>query len=331
MQRFVNDPNRVVEDMLAGYTKAHPETVVSTRNNRVLALANPVNGKVGLVSGGGSGHEPAFLGYVGPGLLDAAAVGEVFASPPAQVFYNAFLEADQGAGVACLFGNYAGDNMNVKMAIDMAADDGVTVKYVVATDDVASAPNDARSRRHGIAGGFFMWKIAGALAVEGASLDEVITIAQNTVDHTRSLCVGLEPLTIPAAGKPGFTIEPGTMEFGIGHHGETGIRTETFSTAEHAATLIVETILDDFAFDGARTLAVMVSGLGATPAMEPYIVYNTVATALANLGHTVVESYVGDFVTSLDMNGVSVSILELDETLHRLLTAPGQAYGLSSY
>ncbi|WP_026931936.1 dihydroxyacetone kinase subunit DhaK [Glycomyces tenuis] len=331
MQRFVNDPDHVVEDLLAGYVKAHPETAISTRNPRVLALADPVPGKVGLVTGGGSGHEPAFLGYVGPGLLDAAAVGEVFASPPAKVFYDAFVEADQGAGVACLFGNYAGDNMNVKMAVDMAEDDGIVVKYVVATDDLASAPADAVSRRHGIAGGFFMWKIAGAAAAEGADLDRVVAVAQDVVDRTRSLCVGLEPLTIPAVGQPGFSITPGTMEVGIGHHGENGIRTETYTSAADAAAIIVEAVLQDFAFSGPRRLAVMVSGLGATPAMEPYIVYGAVASELEAHGHAIVESYVGDFVTSLDMNGVSVSVIDLDENLHRLLKAPGRAVGLPTY
>jgi len=331
MQRFVNDPDQVVDDMLSGYVKAHPEVTISSRNAHVVTIARPVPDKVGLVSGGGSGHEPAFLGYVGPGLLDAVAVGEVFASPPAQVFYDAFVAADQGAGVACLFGNYAGDNMNVKMAIDMAADDGIDVKYVVATDDVASAPATERYRRHGIAGGFFMWKIAGAIATENSTLDKVIEVAQVTVDRTRSICVGLDALVIPAAGRPGFAIEPGTMEFGIGHHGENGIRTEKLISATATANLIVETLLADFAFDGSRNLAVMVSSLGATPVMEPYIVFDSVAAKLHEAGHTIVESYVGDYVTSLNMNGISVSLLELDDESHRLLTAPGRAIGLPGY
>jgi dihydroxyacetone kinase-like protein len=331
MQRFVNDPGLVVEDMLAGFVKAHPEVSISSRNSKVVRTAAQNHGKVGVVTGGGSGHEPAFLGYLGPGMLDAVAVGEVFASPPAQVFYDAFVEADNGAGVACLFGNYAGDNMNVKMAIDMAADDGIDVKYVVATDDVASAPRESLEKRHGIAGGFFMWKVGGARAARGGTVDEVIASAQKLVDRTRSICVGLEPLTIPAVGKPGFTVEEGTMEFGIGHHGEAGIRAQPIDSANKTAQLMTETILEDFSFDGPRELAVMVSGLGATPAMEPYIMYHAVEATLAAAGHRISRVHIGDFVTSLDMNGVSLTVVELDDELAELLDAPGAAVGLKSY
>jgi dihydroxyacetone kinase-like protein len=164
MQRFVNDPDFIVDDMLTGFVKAHCSVTRSPANDRVVAVAHPVPGKVGLVTGGGSGHEPAFLGYLGAGMLDAVAVGEVFSSPPAQAFYDAIVAADTGAGVACLIGNYAGDVMNVRMAIDMAADDGIDARLVVATDDVASAPKESAGRRHGIAGGFFVWKCAGARA-----------------------------------------------------------------------------------------------------------------------------------------------------------------------
>lgn len=331
MQRFVNAPDRVVEDMLDGFVKAHPGIDFSPRNKRVVAVTDRAAGKVGLVTGGGSGHEPAFLGYLGQGMLDAVAVGEVFASPPAQVFYDAFMEADTGAGVACLFGNYAGDNMNVKMAIDMAADDGVTVKYVVATDDIASSPRETIEKRHGISGGFYMWKAAGAAAAAGASLDDVIAVAQDAVDRTRSICVGLAPLTIPAVGKPGFVVEPGTMEFGIGHHGEAGTEVLPLQTADETARLMVDALLRDFQFQSPRELSVMVSGLGATPVMEPYIIFNSVESALAENGHVVTSAHVGNFVTSLDMNGVSVTIVDLDDILPARLSAPGAAVGLASY
>lgn len=180
MQRFVNHPDLIVDDMLKGYVKAHGDTVIlSDRNDRVVKrIQAPVEGKVGIVTGGGSGHEPAFLGYVGEGLADAAAIGEVFASPPAQSFFDAIVEADSGQGVACLFGNYAGDNMNVKMAVQLAEDEGITVKYVTATDDIASSPPETREKRHGFAGGLFMWKAGGARAAMGGSLDEVVAAAQ---------------------------------------------------------------------------------------------------------------------------------------------------------
>ena len=237
MQRFVNDPDYIVEDMVKGYVKAHKDLIKrSEANDRVVQYVNaPVEGKVGLVTGGGSGHEPAFLGYVGKNMMDAVAVGEIFSSPSAQAFYDAFMSVDSGKGVACLFGNYAGDNMNVKMAIRKAKKQGVTVKYVVATDDVASSPKETKEKRHGIAGGVFMWKIGGAKAALCGTLDEVIDVAQKTVDNTRSICVGLSPCAIPAVGHPNFQIEDGTMEVGIGHHGEPGIKVEPLKSADEIA------------------------------------------------------------------------------------------------
>ena len=212
MQRFVNDPDYIVEDMVKGYVKAHKDLIKrSEANDRVVQYVNaPVEGKVGLVTGGGSGHEPAFLGYVGKNMMDAVAVGEIFSSPSAQAFYDAFMSVDSGQGVACLFGNYAGDNMNVKMAIRKAKKQGVTVKYVVATDDVASSPKETKEKRHGIAGGVFMWKIGGAKAALGGTLDEVIDVAQKTVDNTRSICVGLSPCAISLAGFKSCTLIPGS-------------------------------------------------------------------------------------------------------------------------
>ena len=247
MERFVNDPDYVVEDMLKGFVKAHGDLIVrSETNDRVVQYINaPVEGKVGLVTGGGSGHEPAFLGYVGKNMMDAVAVGEVFSSPSAQAFYDAFMAVDSGKGVACLFGNYAGDNMNVKMAIRKAKKQGVTVKYVTANDDVASSPKETKEKRHGIAGGVFMWKIGGARAALGGDLDEVIASAQKAVDNTRSICVGLEPCAIPAVGHPNFEIADGDMEFGIGHHGEPGINVQKLEPAKDIARKMAKTVIDD--------------------------------------------------------------------------------------
>ncbi|GIP59615.1 dihydroxyacetone kinase subunit DhaK [Paenibacillus sp. FSL W8-0186] len=326
MQRFVNNPDFIVDDMLKGYVKAHGDTIqLSERNDRVVkTIQAPIEGKVGIVTGGGSGHEPAFLGYVGEGLVDAAAIGEVFASPPAQSFLDAIVEADSGQGVACLFGNYAGDNMNVKMAVQLAEDEGIPVKYVTATDDIASSPPETREKRHGIAGGLFMWKAGGARAAMGGSLDEVIAAAQKAVDHTRSICVGLSSCTIPAAGSPNFTIEEGMMEFGIGHHGEPGIRVEPLKTADEIAAEMTGAILQDFGFSKSEELAVMLSGLGATPLMELYVVYDKVAEILTGQGHRIDRTLIGNFVTSLDMNGLSLTIVRLDEELKELLDYPGQ-------
>ena len=327
MQIFVNDPDFIVEDMLKGFAAAHHEIMISPLNDRVVALKDKKE-KVGVITGGGSGHEPAFLGYVGEGMLDAVAIGEVFASPPAQAFLDAMIEADNGQGVACLFGNYAGDTMNVKMAIQMAEDEDIEVKYVVATDDIASSPKETRGKRHGIAGGYFMWKVGGAKAAAGGTLDEVIAVAQKVVDRTRSICVGVKPCTIPAVGKP---IDPSTLEFGIGHHGETGIEKQQLGSANEIAIEMTDAILTDFAFDGNKKLAVMISGLGSTMLMEQYVVCGQVLETLKEKGHSVEKVYVGNFVTSLDMGGMSLTVVDLDDEITELMEAKAQAVGLKNY
>lgn len=331
MQRFVNDPDFIVDDMLQGLVKANPEVKFSDENDHVISMKEMKLGKVGVITGGGSGHEPAFVGYLGDGMLDSVAIGEVFASPPAQAFYDSILDADQGNGVAVLFGNYAGDNMNVKMAVQMAEDDDIEVKYIVANDDVASAPKERKEQRHGIAGGFFMWKVGGAKAAQGGTLDEVIAAAQNAVGRTRSICVGLEPCVIPAVGHSNFKIEDGTMEFGVGHHGEAGIKVEELKSAKDIAKEMTEAILDDFAFEEGKEVAVMISGLGATPVMELYVLYDEVEKLLAQAGHKVWKTYIGDFVTSLDMNGASLTIVDLDEEMKELLSTPAKPIGMKNY
>jgi dihydroxyacetone kinase-like protein len=221
MQRFFNDPSKVVDEMLKGFLKAHSRIVAATPNPRVVKYVGaPQKGRVGIVTGGGSGHKPAFVGYCGKNMVDAVAVGEIFSSPTAKSFYDAMKAADGGKGVACLYGNYAGDNMNVKMAIEMAEDDDIVVKKVVANDDVPSAPKEEPNKRRGVAGEIFMWKAGAAKAALGGSLDEVIAAAQKAIASTRSIGVGLTPCIIPEVGKAGFAIEPGKMELGIGHHGE---------------------------------------------------------------------------------------------------------------
>lgn len=329
MQRFINDPDRVVEDMLEGFVKAYDTIEYSPTNKKVVVYNEKTYGKVGLVSGGGSGHEPAFLGYVGKHMLDAVAIGEVFSSPAATTFHDAFIQADQGAGVACLFGNYAGDNMNVKMAIDMAEDDGIEVKYVVATDDISSSPQETKEKRHGIAGGMLMWKTAGAKAAEGADLDEVIRVAQKTVDHTRSICVGLSACTIPAVGHANFTIAENTYEFGIGHHGEPGLDVRKMQRAEVIAHEMMCRLDEDMPLVAGMEVAIIVSGLGSTPLMEQYIMYHEAATYLEEKGVHIYHPYIGNFVTSLDMNGIAITILVVDDELKELLAYDAQCPGLT--
>ena len=330
MNRVINDPDQVVEDMLKGLLYAHPELEATPGNARVIKRAgSPTAGKVGIVTGGGSGHEPAFLGYVGENLVDAVAVGEIFSSPTAKSFFDAIKAADGGAGVACLYGNYAGDNMNVKMALKMAERAGIRVMTVVANDDVASAPKGDEAKRRGVAGEILMWKTAAACAAQGGTLDQVIAVAQRTIAQTRSIGIGLSSCTIPAVGKANFTIEDGSMEVGIGHHGEPGIAVSAITPAASMAKTMVDAIVGDLPFGRGDRVAVLISGLGATPLMEQYILYAGVAEQLADAGIEVVIPLVGNFFTSLEMMGVTLSVLKLDEELESGMRYPCASIGLT--
>ncbi len=289
-------------------------------NPRVLRSVHaPAAGRVGIVTGGGSGHKPAFIGYLGRGMVDAVAVGEIFSSPTAKSFLDAIKAADSGHGVAVLYGNYSGDNMNVRMARQLALDEEIEVRTVVANDDVASAPKTEREKRRGVAGEILMWKAGGAKTAMGGSLDEVIAAAQKAIDSTRSIGIGLTPCTIPSAGKPNFSIEPGKMELGIGHHGEPGIKVTELLSAKEMAALCVEKILDDIEIGSGNRVAVLVSGLGATPVMELYIFFGEVAQLLAGRGIVIDRSWVGDYFTSLEMMGVTLTVMKLDDELKELM------------
>ena len=332
MQRIINNPNNVVDDMINGFMKVHKDIVEKTENSRVLKYKKaPVKNKVGIVTGGGSGHKPAFIGYIGENMIDAVAIGEIFSSPPAKAFYDAFKTADSGKGVACLYGNYAGDNMNVKMAIKMAEKDGIMVKTVIANDDVASAPKEEKNKRRGVAGEVLMWKIAGAKAALGGNLDEVISVAQKAIDNTKSVGIGLTPCTIPALGKPNFKIEEGKMELGIGHHGEPGIKVIDLKTADEMAEMMLDIILPDLPFVSNDEVVVLISGLGATPVMELYILYAKIAEILANKNIKIYRPYVGDYFTSLDMMGVTVTLMKVDNELKELIDLSANSMGFKQY
>lgn len=333
MNRIVNDPNYVVEDMLKGFVKNHKDLVEKTENDRVLKYKKaPVEGKVGIVTGGGSGHKPAFIGYIGENLCDAVAVGEIFSSPTAKAFLDAIKAADSGKGVACLYGNYAGDNMNVKMAVRKAKKLGIEVKTVVANDDCASAPKDELEKRRGVAGEVLMWKVGGAKAAMGADLDEVIAAAQKVIDYTRSVGIGTAPCTIPAVGHPNFQIEDGMMEVvGIGHHGEPGINVQPLKTAREIADEMLDLILPDLPFEAGDEVVVLLSGLGATPVMEQYIVYDRVEEVLEEKGISVYRSYVGNYFTSLEMMGVTLTVMKLDEELKECMDLPVNSAGLKQF
>ncbi len=332
MQTFVNNTDQVVDDMLRGFLKAHRNLVVAAENPRVIRYKDaPIAGKVGIVTGGGSGHKPAFIGYVGRNMIDAVAVGEIFSSPTAKSFFDAFKAADSGHGVACLYGNYAGDNMNVKIAMRMAAKQGIEVKCVVANDDVPSAPRHEREKRRGVAGEILMWKVAAAKAAEGANLDSVITTAQKAIDNTRSIGVGLAPCSIPAVGHPNFSIEEGKMEVGIGHHGEPGISVEPLQSADQIAEKMITAVLDDRPIQKGQQVVALLSGLGATPVMELYILYNKLEALLSRHDLSVFKSYVGNYFTSLDMRGATLTLMELDEELAPLISLDVESMGLTQF
>ena len=327
MQRIMNNPDNIVDEMLKGFLKAHSDIVESTENGRVVKAKDIPEGKVGVVTGGGSGHKPAFVGYVGKNMCDAAAVGEICSSPTAAAFLDACKVADQGKGVACLYGNYSGDNMNVKMAVKMAKKAGITVKTVVANDDVASAPKDQREKRRGVAGEVLMWKVGGAKAAKGGDLDEVIAAAQKAIDNTRSVGIGLTPCTLPAVGHPNFEIKEGTMEVGIGHHGEPGIEVCPIESAKQMAKRMLDIVLPDYPFQSGDDVAELVSGLEATPLMELYVLYHEIESILEEKGIRIYRHYAGNFFTSLDMMGATVSVMKLDEELKELMDMDGWTMG----
>ena len=327
MQRILNNPDNIVDEMLEGFLKVHSDKVEPTENSRVVKAKNIPEGKVGVITGGGSGHKPAFIGYVGKNLCDAAAVGEICSSPTAVAFLDAAKAADQGKGVACLYGNYSGDNMNVKMAVKMAKKEGITVKTVIANDDVASAPKSQREKRRGVAGEILMWKAGGAKAAQGGNLDEVIAAAQKAIDNTRSVGIGLTPCTLPAVGHPNFEIKDGTMEVGIGHHGEPGIEVVPIETADKMAKRMTDIVLPDYPFESGDEVIVLVSGLGATPVMELYVLYNEIEKILEKKGIRVHRSYVGNYFTSLEMSGATLTVMKLDDELKTLMDMPAYSMG----
>lgn len=319
MKKLINDPNNVLEDMIEGMCYAHEEYLKRIVGFDVLVRKNPKTNKVALVSGGGSGHEPAHAGFVGEGMLDAAVCGAVFTSPTPDQVYKAIQEVNTGEGVLLIIKNYTGDVMNFEMAQDMAEMDGINVKSVVVNDDVAVEDSLYTAGRRGIAGTVFVHKIAGAKAEEGASLDEVTAVANKVIKNVRSMGMALTSCIVPAAGKPNFTLGDDEVEIGIGIHGEPGTHREKMSSANNIASQLVNKIMDDINLDCDDEVAVMVNGLSGTPLMELYIVNKKVREMLEDKGIKVYKTFVGEYMTSLEMAGCSVSILKLDDELKELL------------
>jgi dihydroxyacetone kinase-like protein len=324
MKKIINDPYVVVDEMLEGIILAHSAKLrlVGDDKRAVVRADAPVAGKVGIATGGGSGHLPVFMGYVGKGMVDGCSIGNVFSSPTVDQMVAATRAVDAGAGVLYLFGNYGGDVMNFGMAAEMVDLDDIKVETVLAADDVASAPKGSESRRRGVAGIFFLYKLAGAKAESMAPLAEVKRIADKANANTRSMGVALSSCTVPAAGRPTFTIGDDEMEIGMGIHGEPGVRRSKLESADEIATTLTNTILDDMTLASGDEVAVLVNGLGGTPQEELYIVYRKVHQILKARGITIYRPYIGEFATSMEMAGCSVSLLKLDAEFKALLDAP---------
>lgn len=325
MKKILNNPADYVDEMLEGMVAAHPETYAQPVRRVIARAAGAKKGKVGIVTGGGSGHLPIFTGYVGTGLLDACAIGDVFASPSAEQMAEAIRLADGGAGVLRLYGNYGGDVMNFDMAGEMAEmEHDIRTTTVLLTDDVVSAPKEEAEKRRGVAGMVYAFKIAGAAAERGDDLDEVTRIARKTADACRSIGMALTPCTIPQAGKPTFEFGEAEMEMGMGIHGEPGIWRDAIKPADEIAEEMLERLMADQPLAKGDRISILVNSLGATPAEELYILYRHARKKLDALGVEIVMPLVGRYATSMEMTGATITVIKLDEELETLLKAPAE-------
>ena len=324
MKKIINSPDTYVADTVEGIVAAHGDKVRLVNGDyRVLVSKYPApDGKVGIVTAGGSGHLPLFLGYVGSGMIDGCAVGEVFASPSAEKMAEMIRACDRGSGVLCLYGNYNGDVFNVQMAAEDVEFDDIEVRHVVGRDDVASSPKERANKRRGVAGLIYGYKIAGAAADRLVSLNEVADVTERALANVRTIGVALSPCIVPKAGEPTFTIGENEIEIGMGIHGEAGIEVREMMSADEIATLAVETIEKDMPLPSGSEVSVMINGLGATPLDEQYIVYRSVHRLLAERNVSVLMPHIGEFATSMEMAGLSISIFLLDDELKELLQAP---------
>lgn len=320
MKKFINAVELVEDQMIQGMVKAYPQYLKKLDCGNVVVRSNKKENKVALISGGGSGHEPAHGGYVGEGMLDAAVAGAVFTSPTPDQVYEGIKAIATDEGVLMVIKNYTGDVMNFEMAGEMAEADGIKVKQVVVNDDVAVKDSLYTVGRRGVAGTVFVHKIAGALAETGADLDAVQAVAQKVIDNVRTMGAAIRPCTVPAAGKPGFELSENEMEVGIGIHGEPGTHREEIKPADEIVDMLLKQILADIDYTGSE-VAVMINGSGATPLMELFIINNHVADVLAEKGIKVYKTFVGEYMTSIEMEGFSISLLKLDDQLKELLDA----------
>ena len=322
MKKIINKPSDFVEESIEGLVKSHPDVYSFAKdNNRVVTRVKKASNKVGIVTGGGSGHLPIFTGYVGKGFLDACAIGSVFASPSVEQMVSAIKNADNGNGVLCIIGNYGGDVMNFEMACEMVEAEGIKTKKVIVADDIASASEEEKSKRRGIAGMIFVFKTAGAIAESGASLDDVYKLASEVNNNIRTLGVALSPCILPEAGKPTFEIKDDEIEIGMGIHGEPGIKREKLKPANDLVDDLYKRIIKDSKLTANDNIAIMINSLGATPLEELYIISKRVNENLSNSKINNLKSYVGRYATSMEMAGMSITTLKLNESIKKYLFA----------
>ncbi|HDR4897315.1 MULTISPECIES: dihydroxyacetone kinase subunit DhaK [Bacillus] len=323
MKKFINNPEKVVRDMIDGMLFAHSDKLQNMGETNIILRANsPFPGKVAIVSGGGSGHEPAHIGFVGKGMLDAAVMGEIFTSPTPDQILKAIQKVDAGSGVLLIVKNYSGDIMNFEMAAEMAEAQGIPIATVIVNDDIAIGNSSHTMRRRGISGTIFVHKIAGAMAEKGASLKEVEDVANKVIANMRSMGMALTTCTIPGSDTVGYKIGENEVEVGIGIHGEPGTHRISMIAANEMAELLLEHILSDMQLKIGDKVAVMVNGLGGTPLMELYILNKMINIILNKIGIDISKTYVGEYMTAIDMAGFSITLLKLDEQLTALLNDP---------
>jgi dihydroxyacetone kinase-like protein len=327
LRKIINEPDHFVDEMIEGLILANPSMVkLAAADPRVLVRADaPQQGKVGIITGGGSGHLPLFKGYVGKGLCSGVAIGNVFSSPSSKQAFAATKAVDGGAGVLYLYGNYGGDVLNFDLAADMAEIANIPTRTVLGCDDVASQPKDRASDRRGVAGIFFAFKVAGAASEMGLSLDEVADAAQDVVDNTGTMGIGLSPTIFPVTGQASFDLPEGQMEIGIGIHGEPGIHRGPLENADQIVGRLLDPIVEDLGLLAGDSVAVLVNGMGSTPLEELYVMYRQVHKLLGAKDISIAKSYVGEYATSLEMAGASISLLRLNPRRLELLNAPAES------
>lgn len=323
MKKLINNPETLVVEMCEGMANAHPDKLEFKKRHKLMMRKNPAKDKVVLISGGGSGHEPAHAGYVGEGMLDVAVCGDVFASPSTIQVYNAIVDTETDAGTLLIIKNYSGDIMNFEAAAEMAEDDDdIKVAKVYVNDDVAVKDSLYTVGRRGVAGSVYVHKIAGAAAEAGKSLEEVTAVAQKVIDNVKSIGFALTSCTVPAKGTPTFDLAENEIEFGVGIHGEPGVARQEMKTADELAEECIDLLAKDLPFNDGDEVAVMINGFGSTPLQELYVFNNSVYRQLAEKGIKVHNTLVGNYMTALDMAGASVTLLKLDDELKEYLAAP---------